>query len=260
MLNPHALLHLEIVGFEEHTEKTVTVGSAVLNIFQNTKGSPINVGGHQLQVRRGKVGAEDTVRDHGEFDEIPCCTLLVRLSPVKEKFVSAPAYSNGYYHSDSTRPGSTASAFYKTYYQDEGFSKHSVKSNIEKVMQSSEGTNVDLESFMEEILSTADSDSPLMDASKFHRLSCEAGIRLCLEAVYGLPTKWERKYYQGLAEVLDLNDPTRSFGKTLSQNFQMDSKVRSAVWRDLSHPLSIPSSDNRLVVGCLTPLLYQNRT
>ena len=255
MLNPHALLHLEIVGFEEQTERTVTVGSAVLNIFQNTKGSPINAGGHQLQVRRGQVGAEDTLRDHGEFDVVPCCSVLVRLTPVKEKFVSAPAYSNGYYHSDSTRPGVTAAAFYKTYYQDEGFSKHSVKSNIEKVMKSSDGTNDDLESFMKQALSTAENDSALLDASRFHRLTCEAGIRLCLEAVFGLPAKWERKYYQALVEVVDLNDPTGSFGKCLSQNFLMESKVRSAVWRDLSHPLSIPASGNRVIVGCLPLIL-----
>ena len=60
MLNPHALLHLEIVGFESHSGQTVRVGSAVLPLFQKTKGSPVNVGGHQVQVRRGQLGPEDS--------------------------------------------------------------------------------------------------------------------------------------------------------------------------------------------------------
>ena len=260
MLNPHALLHLEIVGFESHSGQTVRVGSAVLPLFQKTKGSPVNVGGHQVQVRRGQLGPEDSLRDQEKFDEIPCCSLLVRLLPVKDKFVSAPAYSTGYYHSDSTRPGRAASAFYKTFYHDEGFTKLSVRSGVEKLMQTSDGTNDDLERFLEETLGMPGNDLPSMDASKFHRLNSEAGIRLCVEAVYGLPAKWERKYYQALLEVLDLNNPTGTFGKYLSQNFLMDSRVRSAVWRDHSHPLSIPSSDNRVVLGCQTFIFQQKRT
>ena len=237
MMNPHASLYLEIVGFEKPSQRTVLVGSTEFRLFQKAKGSPINYGGHQLAVRRGRGAAGCGV---------PCCTVLVRLLTAREKFVSAPSYGNGFYHSDMAGP--VEAAFYKTYYQDEGFLTLSVRNNLEEVTSSDD--NNDLQNFMEQTLTTDKSnDTPLIDPVKFHRLNTDLGIRLCFERIFGLPAKWERKYYQGLAELIDLRDPTVTHGRYLSQNFLMDSDTRSPIWADRCHPLSVPKSDNILVVG-----------
>lgn len=253
-LNPHALLHLEIIGFEASSDKKVLVGSTLLSLFQRAKGCPINYGGHQLQVRRGRLGrggeSEESEETFLQFDPVPCCSVLVRLLPAKEKFLPSPSYSSGYYKSLSTVPGATDRAFYKTYYHDEGFLKLTVRTSLQTLNGSSDESPDDLKRSMEQILATdLDEGIPLLDPVKFHKINPDVGMKVCLEKMFGLPGKWERKYFQALLEVIDIKDPSVKHGRYLSQHLVMDSETRSPAWSDQSHGVGVPSSGDAVILG-----------
>ena len=69
------------------------------------------------------------------------------------------------------------------------------------------------------------------------------------EKLYGLSNKWDNKFYQILAEVIDLTKPTEPLARILTQNLKMKSKIRSPVWEDACHQVLVPSLKNLVVVG-----------
>ena len=70
-----------------------------------------------------------------------------------------------------------------------------------------------------------------------------------MDKLFGLGNKWDNKYFQVLAEIVDLNSPDKPLARLLSQNFKMKSAVRSPVWEDDLHPVILPSLHNIVVLG-----------
>ena len=111
-----------------------------------------------------------------------------------------------------------------------------------------------------------------LDIVKFNNFNPENGVKLNVEKIFGLSSKWESKYYQALVEVIDINPPNNHLARVLSQNVKMKSCIRyripilststlqkffnfrSPVWEDDLHPLLFPTLDNSIVYGKISTL------
>ena len=87
-----------------------------------------------------------------------------------------------------------------------------------------------------------------VDIVQFNNYNPEIGLKLTIEKIYGLGSKWDTKYFQVLSEVIDLNKPEKSFARVLSQNLKMKSMVRSPVWEDELFPIVLASPENKLLI------------
>ena len=251
MLNPNAILYLKIFGYEEHSGRIVLVGATLFNLFQSVKGSPLNYGGHQLQCRRGTPELSQArleqlqAGDVDTLDVVPGLTVLLRLQLASEDQLPPPFYETGYYKSHLCRPNPTDILFYKSYYQAEGFSTRSVKKNVLAVRNKTQQSE-DVKIFIKTLFSSLDEEQ-LIDPVRFHRFSGSVGLRLRLERMFGLPARWDSRYYQGLVTLLDLNSPDRPLARLLSQNYLMSSQLRSPQWEDESHLMTVPGRTDSIV-------------
>ena len=250
MLNPNSILYLKIFGYEENSCRVVLVGTTLLSIFQQFKGSPLNYGGHQLQVRRGTPDLTQLehlqMSDIEMLDRVPGLTVLVRLVTGEDGHQSAPCYESGYYRSHYCQPNSTDTLFYKSYFQAEGFHRRSVKKNVQSICNKNSG--VDLNNFFKTHFSSLE-ENILLDPLRFHTYSDSVGLRLRLERMFGLASRWDSRYYQGLVEVLDLTRPHSPGQRFLTQNYLMSSQLRSPEWQDESHLMTVTQSDHMIALG-----------
>ena len=255
MLNPNAILYLKIFGSEEHSGRNVLVGTTMLSLFKPVKGSPLNYGGHQLQCRRGSPDLSLSrlehlhVTDMEKLDRVPGLTVLVRLVTADESYRAAPYYEGGYYRSHYCLPDLTDNLFYRSYYHAQGFNTRSVKKEVvtirDKCKQKPHG---DLDKFFQAQFWSVD-ETVLVDPQKFHTYSDSVGLRLRLERMFGLPSRWDSRYYQGLVHLLDLSQPQRPGPRFLSHHLDMSSQLRSPHWLDESHLVTVPQSDSVVALG-----------
>ena len=82
----------------------------------------------------------------------------------------------------------------------------------------------------------------------FNQYNPEVGLKLTIERIYGLGSKWDTKYFQILTEIVDMNNPEKSLARVLSQNHKMKSMIRSPVWEDELSPFILASPENKLVI------------
>ena len=75
------------------------------------------------------------------------------------------------------------------------------------------------------------------------------GLRLRLERMFGLTSRWDSRYYQGLVTLLDLNSPHTPLGRFLSQHHVMSSQLRSPHWEDESHLICLPILQTESIVA-----------
>ena len=78
-MNPRAVLVLRLQGLDRETGRVVLLGTGVVNVFDSSRGNLLQVGHHQIPVRRGQPGAttlDETSMDRE--DKIPALTLLIR--------------------------------------------------------------------------------------------------------------------------------------------------------------------------------------
>ena len=65
-----------------------------------------------------------------------------------------------------------------------------------------------------------------LDIVHFNRFNPESGVKISVEKIFGLSSKWENKYYQVLVEIVETNPPYKSLARLLSQNLKMKSCIR----------------------------------
>ena len=259
MLNPNAILYLKIFGYEEHSGKIVLVGTTLFNLFQQVKGSPLNYGGHQLQCRRGRPELTEArleelqAGDIEVLDLVPGLTVLLRLQLAGDDDKPPPpppCYETGYYHSHLCPPSHTDILFYKSYYQAEGFNTRSVKKNVVAVRNKSKQSaqTDDVKTFIKTLFSSLNEEQ-LIDPARFHVFSGGVGLRLRLERMFGLTSRWDSRYYQGLLTLLDLSSPHKPLARFLSQNYLMTSQLRSPQWEDESHLMFVPGPRTESIVA-----------
>ena len=94
-------------------------------------------------------------------------------------------------------------------------------------------------------------DNLLIDPLRFQPYSESVGLRLRLERMFGLPSKWDSRYYQGLVELEDISGQNNHLPRFLSQNYMMKSQLRSPQWQDESHLMLVPQSDSVIAIGRL---------
>ena len=122
-----------------------------------------------------------------------------------------------------------------------GFLKNSLKKAI-KDMSPKE----DITKFLKEKFE--DKTDKKMNIVQFNNYNPEIGLKLTIERIYGLGSKWDIKYFQVLTEIFDLNKPEKPLARVLSQNLKMKSMVRSPVWEDELFPIVLASPENKLLI------------
>ena len=238
----NSCLIFQIHGIETVKSKVVHLGLSKLELFKDGK---LLQGGHQISVKR--LYKDKTMSDFAtspdKFDKIPCLTLLVRLQKRTEHHKQALWYESGAYKNLDCEPTDTELRFYKTYFQEKGFLKNSLK----KAMATQDmAPKEELSKFLKEKFEHKTEKK--VDIVQFNNYNPEIGLKLTIEKIYGLGSKWDTKYFQVLSEVIDLNKPEKSFARVLSQNLKMKSMVRSPVWEDELFPIVLASPENKLLI------------
>ena len=236
----NSCLIFQIHGIETAQSTVVHIGSSKLDLFKNGK---LHQGGHQISVKRLHKGKtmSDFATSPDKFDKIPCLTILVRLQKRTEHHKQALWYESGAYQNLDCKPTDTELRFYKTYFQESGFLKNSLKKAIKDVAPTEELTKFLKEKF-------EDKTEKKLNIVQFNNYNPEVGLKLTIERIYGLGSKWDTKYFQVLTEIIDLNKPEKSFARVLSQNLKMKSMVRSPVWEDELFPIVLASPENKLLI------------
>ena len=110
------------------------------------------------------------------------------------------------------------------------------------------GQSEDLKIWIKTLFSPLNEEQ-LLDPLRFHRFSGSVGLRLRLERLFGLPARWDSRYYQGLTTLLDLSYPGKPLARFLSQNHLMSSQLRSPQWEDESHLMVLPDQPTESIVA-----------
>ena len=240
-------VYIQVFGVNSTTGEVLNVGSAFVPLF---KEDSFLYGGYQLPVRRVRTDVEffDLLEAFDKFDKVPSCTILVRLLPHSDDFKPGLWYEGGYYNNEEYQATDTDLKLYKTYYHDKGFRLDTVKNSVSKLMKKSEPSKEEVNKFLLEKFSDTN-NSKQLDIAHFNRFNPEHGFKLSMDKLFGLGNKWDNKYFQVLAEIVDLNSPDKPLARLLSQNFKMKSAVRAPVWEDDLHPVILPSLHNIVVLG-----------
>ena len=152
MLNPNAIILLKILGLEKDSGKPCIVGSCLMSIFQQIKGSPLKIGGHQIPIRKGLPDLsmnhiEDLAeKDLDQFDLLPCVTILLRLLPSSENYEKPLWYECRSYHSESCQPNQAECNLFRFYFKQKDCT---LKKNVQMLMNDENATNSDMKRFIE---------------------------------------------------------------------------------------------------------------
>ena len=238
----NSCLLFQIYGLEACQSSIVHLGSAKLELCKDGK---LQQGGHQIPVKRlykSKTLA-DFATDPDKFDKIPCLTLLVRLQKRSEHNKQALWYESGAYKNLGCEPTDTELLFYKTYFHEKDFLKNSLKKVIKD-------NNLTQENNISQFLKNKfeEKSEKNLNIIQFNQYNPEVGLKLTIERIYGLGSKWDTKYFQILTEIVDMNSPEKSLARVLSQNHKMKSMIRSPVWEDELSPFILASPENKLVI------------
>ena len=111
---------------------------------------------------------------------------------------------------------------YKSYFYEKGFMSETVSQRVSTVLGSDKVNKQQFKSLLEKNSSSKN----ILDIVKFNKLSPENGVKLNVEKIFGLSSKWESKYYQVLVEIIDVTPPNKPLAKVLSQNLKIKSCIR----------------------------------
>ena len=97
----------------------------------------------------------------------------------------------------NSRPTNAELNLYKTYYHQPGFLKTTVSKSIQNVKKPQEKPE---HTMLQKIKSQNLHKIEQMDILRFVNFSTEKGLKISFEKLFGLPTKWEKRYFQVLIE------------------------------------------------------------
>ena len=95
----------------------------------------------------------------------------------------------------NSRPTNAELNLYKTYYHQPGFFKTTVSKSIQNVKKPQEKPE---NTMLQKIKSQNLHKIEQMDILRFVNFSTEKGLKISFEKLFGLPTKWEKRYFQVL--------------------------------------------------------------
>ncbi|XP_072164498.1 uncharacterized protein [Diadema setosum] len=276
------LIEFRVYTVERHTGQLVVLGSSLLSVY-NPKTKKLNIGGHQLRMRRGyPITNRPTLPqslDH--LPPVPGCSLLVRLLVRSDDFLEAPAYTSGFYHSHQCKPNESEVNVIKHYKARADWQKTEKEAILElarreddrhvastsRPVREQESDDVwsrrsdeDIERWLTDRLDLSklprDRRPPLLDLVRCVDYDSTAGVAVRVRAAFGLQA--ENRYTVVLTRLVYGVGANQQAGKTdvaevsqqevfLTTEMDIDSLMRSPRWKDRPRVLH-PRYDERFIL------------
>ncbi|XP_071497503.1 uncharacterized protein [Diadema antillarum] len=276
------LIEFRVYTVERHTSQLVVLGSCLLSVY-NPSTKKLNIGGHQLRMRRGyPITNHPTLPqslDH--LPPVPGCSLLVRLLVRSDDFLEAPVYTSGFYHSHQCKPNESEVNVIKHYKARSDWQKTEKEAILELARREddrhgastsrpareqenddvwSRRSDEDIERWLTDRLDLSklprDRMPPLLDLVRCVDYDSTAGVAVRVRAAFGLQA--ENRYTVVLTRLVYGVGANRQAGKTdvaevsqqevfLTTEMDVDSLMRSPRWKDRPRVLH-PRYDERFVL------------
>ncbi|XP_071484285.1 uncharacterized protein [Diadema antillarum] len=268
------LIEFRVYTVERHTSQLVVLGSCLLSVY-NPSTKKLNIGGHQLRMRRGyPITNHPTLPqslDH--LPPVPGCSLLVRLLVRSDDFLEAPVYTSGFYHSHQCKPNESEVNVIKHYKARSDWQKTEKEAILELARREddrhgastsrpareqenddvwSRRSDEDIERWLTDRLDLSklprDRMPPLLDLVRCVDYDSTAGVAVRVRAAFGLQDGTEQLLSTGAVGIA-IPDGTMiiNWGSAPCTGQWYSHKVRSPRWKDRPRVLH-PRYDERFVL------------
>ena len=136
----------------------------------------------------------------------------------------------------NSRPTNAELNLYKTYYHQQGFFKTTVSKSIQNVKKPQEKPE---NTMLQKIKSQNLHKIEQMDILRFVNFSTEKGLKISFEKLFGLPTKWEKRYFQVLSIMLNARQGSAPLNKPLVKIPQFLTHYWADVYPERSHRITL---------------------
>ncbi|GFO41253.1 hypothetical protein PoB_006775800 [Plakobranchus ocellatus] len=255
LADPDLLLFLRVYTYDVESRAVVVVGSCLVPVFTagRKKGEGLlNVGGHQLRLSSGMPVMRDSLGLIGAADldsnpKLPGCSLLIRLLPLTQDSIPAPAYATGYYMSEKCQPTTSETCIFRSYMADQKTFPKTERDMIRRLQQFEKTTNpgnsdADLTSWLVNKLDikkqALNQPAGNLALPRCVRYRVKVGLRTQISAAFGLP---DGLYIQCFVRVAAgkqahyISPSDEGYGKEeqfITKSLQLDSQLTHPVWDD----------------------------
>ncbi|KAG8197149.1 hypothetical protein JTE90_011310 [Oedothorax gibbosus] len=257
-MNPDTVIMLRVYTIEHHSKKTCVLGSCLFGPFSNKHGkqASLRVGGHQLRIRHGipdpDFNVEHMLASHMDNNPlIPGMTILLRVLPHSQEYVSPSEYEKNIYRSELAKPNESEKKLYK-HYQDSKDISMAVRDVALLLIGQASANNITLSQTIQKDMQKEGSDVEDFPYQRYVHYNKNHGMMVLVDKAAGLPLFLEGRYLQCLVQIFPGEDSKIGNGKSqvtsfLTNDLELDSPQRAPDWSD--HPTRVsPDYDSHAFI------------